>query len=371
MRFAVVSSTPYSPSNRGIDIITEALSMCVESVDFIRFPVMPWQEKEASRESSIEIKGINSQSLVSLYGGYVERFMWWVPESSFRHLKSITCITRPQADFSKYDCVVLESGKPLFLLDRIPPSIPVIYRQSDPVELVLSRNRAFIELEHRTMERSHLILVVRQKIIDFYESTYPEYSKRMVLSVNGFSVPNQYESQNPYGKKTTNAVYLGYSRIDFETMKHICKLFPFIDYHVIGKCLRKKDLKRLNKFSNFKFHGNMTPSQYLPYVEHADLGVIPFDRKWTATKWIGLNSKYLLFMYFGLPIVSYRVGAEDEFRGLQVSFADDKDQFAECVQKTIDSGCERKRYNVNWRGMSKSGRIAEVISILQEHNLIR
>lgn len=370
MRFTLVSSTPWTPSNRGMDILAEMLVRNNQQVSLITFPNFPWSKSPITTSLNVCGKTIESLNPKSPFIGYIESLMWWSPRFLFHLLQKITTYTIPSIDFENTDIVILESGKPLLLLDKIPLGKKIIYRQSDPLELVLSKNPYFIELEHRIIKRADLTIVVRKSILKYYQEYYPELTKKMVVSVNGFNIPLSNIEYNPYySNDRPKGVYLGYSPIDWKTLVALAENIKDAEFHIIGNCLSKIEANKLKKYKNVILHGNMRPNKYIPYIKNADFAIIPYKLNWSGRKWIGLNSKYLMFMFFGLPIVSYRVGALDEFNNLDILFCDTQKEFVEAVKK-IASRPQKLNYDINWAYYSKEGRMAELKAILSENGFI-
>lgn len=371
MKYAIVSSTPWSPSNRGMDILTEMLVVNNQEVRFVRFPVMPWSKPDKEKRVSIKVRGrqINYDDIICPFVGYVERYMSWIPDKIFGATKKIMNFTIPPISFRKDDVVVLESGKPLFLLERIPADKILIYRQSDPVELVLSKNNSYAILERKAIEKSLFTIVVSQKIFDWYVENYPALARKMIVSVNGFST-SECLSSNPYNKGTRNGIYVGYARIDSSVVNQLCRAFRFIDFHIIGKCISRSDLRTLGKLKNFHYHGNLHPVEYTPYISNADFAFVPYHSDLSVIRWSGLTSKYLIFMYYGLPIVSSIVGFQEEFEDLKVIFASSVDEFVRSVGKVVCSNFAKINYDINWERFCKQGRFKELTMIFKRFDLL-
>jgi hypothetical protein len=355
----IVSSTPYSNSNRGIDIICNAYKEKGYIVDHYTFPT----RKRPSKIDNVEENELGINQLYSQKNtiGYYEKLMWFLPELVTKlfikeELKSNT------VDFNAYSTVVLESGKPLMLAALIPNNVDIIYRQSDPVKLFLSRNRYFWELENHVMKRAKTIFIVRDM---FRKYISKDYLYKTITVVNGFNVSKEdpkITKNDIFPTDSKNAVYLGFTPLDFDTIDYLCFNHTDVNFNIIGSCLSNKELNRLKRYSNFKYHGVLPSSSYLPLIKYSDIGIMPF-KDWKAIKYVGLNSKFLIFMKYGLPIISYKVGAIDEFENLPVKFCDNKHQFSREIEMVKD---EKKlmRYNIDFDYYSINGRIKEYFKYL-------
>jgi len=349
-----------------MDILIEALLRNGKHVELFVFPnllhrkmrIRPKESKERVLNGILEIK-----YPVTFYPYYHEKYMNNWRGILFDFVRATSCLSITRREFANVEVVVLESGYPVLLANKVPENIPVIYRQSDPVELVISQNKRFASIERELIARSHITIVVKKNILDYYQSRYPDLHRKMILSVNGFNIPDMYRNDsnvpNPYEKGTKNAVYLGYAPLDFETLEEYGCGINGIDYHIIGDCMNKKQIQTLSIHNNLHFYGNLPPEKYLPYIKHADLALVPYKRTWKPLEWAGLSSKYLLFMFFNLPIISYRVGAISEFEGLPVTFCDTPVEFIQRVRE-ISSVMTKIDYKIDWDFYSREGRITEL-----------
>jgi len=364
LRSLVISSIPWSQSNRGIDILTEGLIDCGFEVDHLVFPI--YRNNKNNISNSYHDGKLRQISALKTKVPYDESFMWFMHNKFFMdeitkfHLKSIKNI-----DFEQYDLVVIESGKPVMLTESISKNSKLIYRQSDPVWMMY-RNKYLQELEFKTIKRSDLILTVRE---DFKRKIPEEFQEKTKTWVNGFSIPDEFLNSNPYRKTKKNGVYLGFSRIDYKTLELISKYNKDCDFHIIGtKPENFLTLLKLKKIQNLHFYGYMKPYDYIRYIKYADFGIVPYLKKWNPIRYIGLNSKYLLYMYFSLPIVSYKVGIQEEFKGLPVFFANSYEDFLEQVNSA--KNMPKIHYNIDFSFLSRSGRKKELLEILKERFLI-
>lgn len=361
MKVLVVSSIPWSESNRGIDVLSQALAEEGHEVTHLVFPIYSKSKRTISSPSKI----VKQLFASSTFLPYDDDSMFWFPKVAMKlihnsHLESVKSI-----DFSQYDLIVLESGKPVFLIDLIPSDVKLIYRQSDPIWMLM-RSNYLRELENKVIERSDLILIVRKFFIDYIAKSY--WPKTSVW-INGFNVQSFNEKINPYCSKRKKAVYVGFTRIDYRTLNFISIQHPDVEFHIIGNhCLSSFEIKKLSQKDNIFIHGYMKPSEYLPYVKNADFAIIPYRKDIKGLNYIGLTSKYLLFMYFKLPIISYRPGVIEEFNGLPILFAKDIFEFSDIIRKVKRMG--KIDYNLNFDYYSYNGRKRELLKILTENGFL-
>jgi len=346
----LVSPFPYSKTGRGMDVLTECFEECEWQTTHLLFPKVFYSVDKTVKFETKVIELIAKKVFLP----YVDSVMKWFPPRLFRLMVRYQSRKVHMIDFSSYDFIVIESGKPLFLLDLIPNHVKIIYRQSDSVRHVLGENKSYIGLEDMIYERSEKIIVVK----DRFKNILPE-SIHMKVSVirNGYSIPEGLSLENPYPENTENAIYVGLTKLDVSTIKEVCKTNPDLNLHIFGACLKKVDLLKLKNIQNFYYYGFQPREKYLSFIKFADVAVFPF-KDWDGMKWVGFTTKYLNFMYFKLPIVSYLTGEKCEFDGMGVHFAENAQDFAEKVSEVIRTE-ERGSSNIDFHFFSHEERKKE------------
>ena len=294
---------------------------------------------------------------------YVDRYMWWLPRRIFEAIRKHNVRTlRGAVDFKKYDIIVLESGKPLFLLPEIHKagiSDRLVYRQSDSVRLVLGRGKWYRDLEDRAFQVSSRIILKKK----LYEDFIPEKFRTNAVTVeNGMALPDETDAGAPFTPGSQNAVYVGLHALDAETLQKLLSDFPDVIFHIIGPCLRSHQKRRLKRFTNFKFTRFLPKEEYMPMLRHADLAIFPFVQT-ENMKWFGLTSKFLHFMYFQLPIVSFPTGLPGEFKDLPVHFANSRQDFIDHVRRALDE--KPVVYNIDFEYYSPQSRMDEYRAVVR------
>lgn len=361
--FLVTSCFKWRRSNRGIEILTEAL-LKSHNVDFIKYPNYMHEFFKSEYEMGPKTTKINDHILteiapISIGIPYIEKLFNWAPKVIFDFLRNQTLNIYPNIEFNNYKNIILESGKPVFFIDSIPKSKNIIYRQSDPIELILSNNNSFIELEHKVLERADLVLTVNKKIMSFYKNNYPKYFSKMKLWKNGFQIPEYQNKVNPYNKNN-NAVYLGLSPIDYKLLQFIADNHKDIDFHIIGPY---KD--KLN-YENVKFHGFMNSEQYINYIKFADFAFVPYIY-WDALEWVSVTSKFLLFMKFNLPIITMNYGNLKSLEKYGALLVNNKEEFSHKIKDIKKGDFESKHYNINISKYNKKNRINKLDEIFSNN----
>ena len=346
----LVSPFPYSKTGRGMDVLTESFEESGWETSHLNFPNVFYTVRKKGNFSTNVLQYTSKKALIP----YIDSLMKWFPGFLFSLIVSYQRKKASFINFNDYDYVVLESGKPLFLIDKIPGTTKIIYRQSDSVRYILGKNKFYIELEDKVFKRAERILVVKGK---FKKLIDEKFQLKSEVILNGYSIPQNINLVNPYDDHTKNAIYVGLSKLDIITLKTISNESPKLNIHIFGDCLKKTDLWKLKKFNNIFYYGFQNQEKYLSYIKYADVAIYPF-KKTDGMKWAGFTSKHLNFMYYNLPIISYLTGEKSEFDGMGVHFAENAHDFALKVSKVIESK-ERGQANIDFHFFSHEERKKE------------
>ncbi len=346
----LVSPYPYSHSSRGMDVLTCCFEEEGWDVTHLTYPRFFHTPTVSSPENS----RVNIILAPRAKLPYIDRIMFWVPRFVFNSIKAINNHAVKQMDFIQYDYIVLESGKPLFLMDLIPENTPIIYRLSDSVQLVLGKNPAYHALEKKVFERSYKMIFKKEVYRQFLGKHLKD--KTTVIE-NGMAIPETLSTRKPFIEGSKNAVYVGLHQLDYNTVKKLLQSCPSCRFHIIGPCLVKTQVMRLKPYRNFFYYPFLNKEEYMPFLRDASLAIFPFKRT-KPMRWFGLTSKFLHFMYFRLPIVSYPTGVDGEFDGLAVRFADSVPDFVTAVQDVLERG-EKVDYDLDFEYFSNERRKGE------------
>ena len=346
----LVSPYPYSHSSRGMDVLTRCFEEEGWETHHLVFPRV-FYTPHVSPPADTKVSCLWAKKS---WFPYIDRIMYWMPPFLFHLMKRVNYQTVKNIDFTQYDYIILESGKPLFLMDVIPSDIPLIYRLSDSVRYVLGKNPSYIALEDKIFERGERLIFKKKIYLDFLSEDQKDKS---VVIENGMALPSNLNGESSFPEGSKNAVYVGLHRLDRETLEQTLSENRDCAFHIIGPCLGKSSIKSLGKHSNFRYYPFLSKEEYMPLLRDADLAIFPFVRNETM-KWFGLTSKFLHFMYFHLPVVSYPTGFPGEFNDLPVEFAADKVEFSRKVTRILEKG-EKVDYNLDFSYYSQESRDRE------------
>ncbi|MBN2627423.1 MAG: hypothetical protein JXA95_12215 [Spirochaetales bacterium] len=346
----LVSPYPFSHSSRGMDVLTRCFDEEGWDTHHLVYPRVFYTPRVAPPRNT----RVTCHWARKSWFPYIDRLMSWMPPFLFRLVRKLNNRTLRTFDFTAYDYIVLESGKPLFLMDIIPPSVPLIYRLSDSVRYVLGKNPSYIALEDEIYDRGARLIFKKAVYLDFLT---PEQREKATVIENGMVLPPELDRAPSFPEGTKNTVYVGLHRLDAPTLETVLIDHPDCSFHIIGPCLSKGTVKKLGRYGNFRYYPFLSKEEYMPLLRDADLAVFPFVRN-ESMKWFGLTSKFLHFMYFRLPIVSYPTGFPGEFDNLPVVFAENREDFSRLVGNILGKG-EKIDYPIDFDYYSRESRDRE------------
>ncbi|OQX28471.1 MAG: hypothetical protein B0D92_08725 [Spirochaeta sp. LUC14_002_19_P3] len=350
----LVSPYPYTPSNRGMDMLTQGFELSGWRVHHLRFPSVFYSVRAES--SSVNVEQLSARRTLL---PYIDALMHRWPRFVFNRIMAAHRRSVSTVDWRQYDTVVLESGKPLFLLDMIPAQIPVIYRQSDPMRLFLGRNPHYLALEDGVFERGRYLLLVKER---FIQTVPPRYRDKIRVIHNGFRIPENISFPTPYLPGTINVVYAGLAPLDTDCLRVLGGDFPGVTFHLFGTGIRGSR-HWLRRCPNIVHYGFVSQDTFLPYLANADVYIFPFKRSERMNN-VGLTSKHLTAMRFGLPIISFPMGPAEEFEGMFINFCADSAEFSRALGRMVQER-PRLRYNIPWEKFSSESILQEYVHFIE------
>jgi len=121
---------------------------------------------------------------------------------------------------------------------------------------------------------------------------------------------------------------------------------------------------------NVEFRGFTPQEEALPLIANCSVAIMPYVNG-RVHEYSYLTSKFLLCMYFGVPIVTVDYGLLKKLASYGIHVAKDADEFADYIlQLTKDSTKKRYNYNIDFSYYSREGREQELIKIFRKHGLI-
>jgi 2-beta-glucuronyltransferase len=202
-----------------------------------------------------------------------------------------------RAPLQNADIVICESGAPVLLAPLIKqhaPGATRIYRVSDDIRLlnapdVLLRAEAAHHHFHRISTGSPLIA---QRFTD-----HPN------VTIDPMGVPHaqlNVRTNDPYTRQPNRqiAICAGSTLLDMTAVARTAHKNPNWQIHVIGR------LKSMPPaLPNVTWHGEQPFAKTLAYIQHADIGLAPFQDVPGVEYQITNSNRILLYRYYGLPIL--------------------------------------------------------------------
>jgi 2-beta-glucuronyltransferase len=192
------------------------------------------------------------------------------------------------------DIFIFESSDGLFLFEKIVSKnqkAKYVYRMSDLLS-VLRKHPSTLTLESKIINKFD-----RVSVPSLYMKKKFEWLKNLTLDYHGIDrhfFDEKYPS--PFKKNTFNAVWVGNWHFDYDFLKIASGLKPDWIFHIIG------DVKDLFFSENIIYYGEISFSQTIPYIQHANVGLDNLVFKQDVQSRSD-SLKILQYTYAGLPVV--------------------------------------------------------------------
>jgi 2-beta-glucuronyltransferase len=195
------------------------------------------------------------------------------------------------------DMVIYESMNGLFLFDRLSklnPAAKKVYRASDDIRTHRSTSQRLIEIEESLLDKFDLISVPHKTLI---EGKFKNFSNAKLqyhgVATSLFDAP----SASPY-THSPNCVFVGVSLLDENFIDIASSEFPECTFTIIGPFSAK------TQKSNVKYTSEIPFEETVPYIKHADIGLITLLKKNQHASSFSDTLKVHQYRYAGLPIVA-------------------------------------------------------------------
>lgn len=297
MKVLAITGQNRSKSNRGMDVIAEYFIDSGKDVTTYVFPITIRTKRYADNPLP------NHEYAKYLPLNYYERFMARFPAPVTKLLFSFVIRMSNRIVFDEYDLIILESGTCVALVDALPEHVPLIYRQSDPVDGIVSKNKYLIECERKILDKADMVLTVSDAIHQKYVNEGYENAR---LWKNGFQATSAIEWPNPFKTSGVKAVYFGLYPVDQKLLRKIAQELPDIEFHIIGP---HQDKVRCR---NVVFHGYLDLDEYSGYLQHSNFAIVPYLPQ-SEMSLFPVTSKMYQFLDHRLPIVALAIEAIEAF----------------------------------------------------------
>lgn len=235
-------------------------------------------------------------------------------------------------------------SQPFFasLLETVPAQRKV-YRLTDDIDKFPNMPASVRVLERTACQSADAVVVTATPLIEKVQS----YGVQNIHYIpNGVDYDHyQPARQRPaeYGDMSGPiAVYMGAldSWFDIETLATCARRFPQVTFVLIGAA--RIDLSPLKSYSNVRYLGRRDYSTLPAYLQHADVGLIPFQ----VTPLVEAVSPLKLYEYMacGLPVVASR-WRELTQTGSPAYLANDSASFVAGLEAALaENGHRREEY---------------------------
>lgn len=243
------------------------------------------------------------------------------------------------------DYVILESGGPeIFynIIRKINPNCKIIYISSDTLDVIGTSN--------------YCVKALRQAIPLFDGIRVPSraMAPHFAKSQNVYFVPHGFDeismqavTASPYGGGV-NLLSVGDMLFDPRFFEIATRLFPSINFHIIGAGPKALTLKA----PNIRLYPEMPFNLTLPFLEHADGGIAPYDADRTPNYLADTSMKLMQYGYFGLPaICPQKIAGEGRHRFGYMH--NNPESIFKAIRLALEAGRTNGKKVLNWTEVTK------------------
>jgi hypothetical protein len=282
VRILVVSDREYSPTSRGIDVISKYLADQGYEVDHLVF------FRNINKENRYITDNFRQLYVYDFLKLWLIKLRHFLPGFLLGLYFELLIRRHKEIDYTIYDYAVIESGFPVFL--GLALSCKIIYRQSDPVEATFgSKRKYYCELEEKIITKSVVTLSALEK--QFFPAAF---WGKYIYWHSGY-VPPEITTKSA---KEKYFVYAGGQQIDFCLIKQIALKYGTYRFIIIGH-----DKKKVN-LPNVVFYGYIPHKEYLEIISKSSVFIIPYTKAYTKklSKY-SYTAKVLLPIDLGIPVI--------------------------------------------------------------------
>jgi glycosyltransferase involved in cell wall biosynthesis len=278
----VVSDREYSPTSRGIDVISKYLADQGHEVDHLVF------FRNVNKEKRYITDNFRQLYVYDFFKLWLIKLRHFLPGFLLGFYFKLLIQSHKEIDYTIYDYAVIESGFPVFL--RLALNCKIIYRQSDPVEISFgSKRRYYCKLEEKIITKADITLSALER--QFFPTAFLD---KYIYWHSGYIPP----------KITVDVVrekyfiYAGGGQIDFRLIKQIALKYNDYKIVIIGHDSEKANLP------NIVFYGYIPHKEYLEIISRASVFIVPFTKNYSKKlSRCSYTAKILLPIDLGIPVI--------------------------------------------------------------------
>ena len=278
-----------------IGMVTVQLSRLTEITNPSRFAAYPpdainrWRDRGLNRRGFLWVPPIHPMRLPT---------RWLDPMTAFAARRYGASLPKSVLDAAaQADLIVIESTAAVALfetLKRAAPHARFVYCASDRL-VPNGMSPVLQDILDRTAPRYDLVRVPALSMVgDFPDGTNVHHIPHGVDRA-AFAV----RRDNPYAPGTINLVVAGDGAYDPLATRHIAEALPDATVHLFGRM----STDSLGRAPNARFHGEVPFSVLVPYLQHADVGLAPYEDRPNRNYFAESSLRQLQYILCKLPIV--------------------------------------------------------------------
>ena len=278
-----------------IGMVTVQLSRLTELTNPSRFAAYPpdainrWRDRGPNRRGFLWVPPIHPMRLPT---------RWLDPMTTFAARRYGASLPRAILDAAaEADLIVIESTAAVALfetLKRAAPRARFVYCASDRL-VPNGMSPVLQDILDRTAPRYDLVRVPAFSMLDDFPPGTNVHQIAHGVDRAAFAA----RRETPYAPGTVNLVVAGDGAYDPLATRHIAEAVPHAMVHLFGRMSSDS----LGRTANARFHGEVPFDALVPYLQHADVGLAPYEDRPNRNYFAESSLRQLQYRLCGLPIV--------------------------------------------------------------------
>ncbi len=270
--------------------------------------------------------------------------------------------------FDRADLLWLTNPQAYPWLIREPGYDHVIYRVADDLTVRPAAPPSIVHIEEEVARRADAVVVVHPSTFDRFQAWAPGRTHLLPNGVDLDRFADSYPRPSEYPEPGRPvAVYVGsiLHYFDSELLAEVATRRPDVQFMLIGEA--RVPLGRATELPNVCLLGPRMPEHVPPYLQHAQVGLLPFTQSPVANV---ISLKMYEYLACGLPMIHSGLAPETA-EDMPVMLAYDADAFCDALDRALAvTDEERASYRAYVEQHSWRARYRTLDSLLQSLGLL-
>lgn len=238
----------------------------------------------------------------------------------------------------------------------------LLYRISDNLTAFPGIPKTAKYFENETCKKANAIFCSTKNLTSKFSNMFPEKTYYLPNGFDNKLFNKTYPKPVEYSNNKPRIIYLGAVEkwFDYNLFSFLIDSLPQVDFFLIGN--HSKKLNNLKKKDNFFHLGQKAQQNKIPFLQHASVGIIPFEYNKLTND---INPiKLYEYLAAGIPVVSTPM---EEINNLQLPLATarNKVEFLQAIKQFLNNPVKINDCKESVEDFTWEKRFTEILEITQ------